>query len=462
MKNNIENNENNEINEESKLMIKNKDMKKYENIKEKLYNIKLNQKAINYIILVTFIFILLFFIINKYKKKIKTSINEIHQLLQNKNSYSIVNNTLIKELNDYIQLCKNGTLINGIQKSSKNPKITALIPVYNAEKKIKATIRSIQNQIMSDIEILLVDDCSKDNSIQIIEQLQNEDPRIKVLKSKRNRGTLYTRSIGALNSKGKYIMSIDNDDLFIYNIFNICYEEAEINNLDIVEFSGYNTYYLYLLPNSSSSYPLTTPYYLQFKKDDLIIRQPELSTFMYQRQNNTDNYTLIDGLIWGKCINSDVYRKALDLIGDMIYGEKIIWSEDRIINFAIFRVASSFKFINKDGIIHYVAQSTTGHKMMNEQKNKIFHDEFINVMFIFNLTKDTEDAKFAAIEFKNAWQKYFFGLNEENKNFAMSMYNDILNNTYISSNIKEELKIIVKGTLNKEKEIFRYYHNIFE
>lgn len=452
----------NKNNEECKLMLKNKDKEKYESRKEKPYNIIFNNKTIYYIIIVTFSFILLFFIINKYIKQIKASLNElfdVHLLLQNKNNYLILNNTLIKELNNYIQLCKNGTLLNGIQKSSKNIKITALIPVYNAENTIKTTIRSIQNQNMPDIEILLVDDCSNDKSIQIIEQLQNEDPRIKVLKSKKNRGTLYTRSIGALNSKGKYIITIDNDDLFIYNIFNICYEEAEINNLDIVEFSGYNTYDMYLLINSSSSYPLVTPQYLKFKKDGLIVTQPELSTFMYQKQNETDNYTLIDGLIWGKCINTNIYRKALDLIGEIIYEEKIIWCEDRIVNFAIFRIASSFKFINKDGIIHYVGQSTTGYKMIYEKINKIFHDEFINVMSVFNITKNTEDSIFAVVEFKNAWQKYSYGLNEENKNFALNLYNDIINCKTISANIKEELAIIVKKTLIREKELFRYYHN---
>jgi glycosyltransferase involved in cell wall biosynthesis len=149
-------------------------------------------------------------------------------------------------------MCKNDILINTIKKSSQNPKITVIIPVYNAAKTIKATIKSIQNQNMSDIEIILIDDCSEDNSIIIIQELQTEDSRIKLLKSKKNKGTLYTRSIGALNSKGKYIMTINNDDLFINNIFHSVYEEAELNNLDILEFSYYNAYNIDLSPQNSS------------------------------------------------------------------------------------------------------------------------------------------------------------------------------------------------------------------
>lgn len=454
-------NKNNEDRDEI-IILKNEEDSKYKNLKEKLQN-KTNQKKFTFIIIFTLLFISLFYLLNNFKQDMQISLNDFFELefTHQKNSF-IINDTLIKELNDFMKLCKNGTLMNGIQKSSPEPKITIVVPVYNAAKTIKMTIRSIQNQNMSDIEIIIIDDFSQDGSLRIIERLQNEDSRIKLLKNKHNRGTLYTRSIGTLNAKGKYIMPIDNDDLFIKNIFNICYEEAELNSIDIIEFSGYNTYYNYILPNSTSNMTINIPLYLQFKEDGLIVRQPELSTFMYQKQKNSDNYTLIDGLIWGKCIKSSVYKKALDLVGDIIYNKKIIWSEDRIINFFLLRVAYSFKFIKKDGIIHFVAKSTTGHKFMNEKKNSMFQQEFLYVTIVYNITKNTEEAVFSAVEFKNAWSLYFFGLNEENKKLALSVYNNIVACTNISANLREELSIIVKNTLSKENEIFRYYHQIFE
>ena len=60
---------------------------------------------------------------------------------------------------------------------------------------------------MLNIEIIIVDDCSMDNTINIINSLQKEDFRIKLIKNKVNRGTLFSRSIGALNSKGKYYVN---------------------------------------------------------------------------------------------------------------------------------------------------------------------------------------------------------------------------------------------------------------
>ena len=257
-------NENNE-NKDEIIMLKNEDNSKFKNLTEKSQN-KVNKKKFTFIILFTLLFIPIFYLLNYFKQEMQISLNDFFELqfTHQKNSF-IINDTLIKDLNDFMKLCKNGTLINGIQKSSQKPKITVVVPVYNAEKTIKMTIRSIQNQNMSDIEIIIIDDFSQDGSLRIIERLQNEDSRIKLLKNKHNRGALYTRSIGTLNAKGKYIMPIDNDDLFIKNIFNICYEEAELNNIDIIEFSGYNTYYNYILPNSTSNMTLNIPLYLQIK-----------------------------------------------------------------------------------------------------------------------------------------------------------------------------------------------------
>ena len=129
---------------------------------------------------------------------------------------------ILKKANEYIILCENGTLKKDIKLPDTNPKITALTASYNSEKTIKAAIRSIQNQKMDEIEILIVDDASTDKSLAIIEDLQKEDKRIRIIKNKENFGPLFSKSIGALSAKGKYIMQLDSDDLFINeNIFNI-------------------------------------------------------------------------------------------------------------------------------------------------------------------------------------------------------------------------------------------------
>ena len=98
---------------------------------------------------------------------------------------------------------------------ASNPKVSVVIPVYNKQNYIKHTIRSIQNQNMLDIDIVIVNDFSSDNTSKIIEELKKEDKRIRVINNKKNMGTLYTRCIGTLAAKGRYIFPLDGDDMFL-------------------------------------------------------------------------------------------------------------------------------------------------------------------------------------------------------------------------------------------------------
>ena len=87
---------------------------------------------------------------------------------------------------------------------------------------------------MLDIEIILINDASTDNTVKIIEELQKEDYRIEIINNERNMGILYSRCIGALNAKGKYITPLDHDDFFFDDdVLEVIYEEAERTNFDI-------------------------------------------------------------------------------------------------------------------------------------------------------------------------------------------------------------------------------------
>ena len=73
----------------------------------------------------------------------------------------------------------------------------------------------------------------------MVEKLKNEDPRIKIIINKKNMGILYSRSIGALLSKGNYIFPLDNDDMFLdIDVFKTISNIANESNIDIVEFKG--------------------------------------------------------------------------------------------------------------------------------------------------------------------------------------------------------------------------------
>ena len=373
------------------------------------------------------IFFVIFITTNYYRYLLYISINK-------ENKYNNKNiNDIYEKINNYIDICKKKPIIKYTDYNPLKPKISVIIPVFNSNLSIITTLRSIQNQNMTDFEILLIDDFSSDNSIEIIENIQKKDPRIKLIKNQEQKGTLYSRSIGALNSKGEFIMSLDHDDLFTENILYICYKEVNNNNLDIVEFSA-------LCLNESPFFKYNTtpsiPYFSQFKKDGLIVKQPELSKFIYKKIGNK-KYLLIDALIWGKCIKTIIYKKALDFLGEEIYKQNICWSEDRIVNFALFQFAESFKFINHYGIIHRRFSFSVGNYWAIEKKEKIFDNEFINVLTKFKITFKSRNSYIAYFELKNLWEAYSHFLNKEKKN---NLKNIVLNYPYISKKDRKKLK----------------------
>lgn len=90
--------------------------------------------------------------------------------------------------------------------------VSIIIPVYNASHFLEETINSIQEQTYSNWEAIFIDDCSSDNSYDIIKQYQKNDKRIKVIKNKINNGVAISRNNGIDYAKGEYLCFLDADD----------------------------------------------------------------------------------------------------------------------------------------------------------------------------------------------------------------------------------------------------------
>ena len=177
--------------------------------------------------------------------------------------------------------------------------------------------------------------------------MQKEDNRIKIINNAKNMGVLFSRSIGVLESKGKYIFTLDNDDMFFdTDIFDI-YHQAEDENFDIIAFSAIDMFDYHSNDKMRENI-------FHKKKDNLILLQPELSKFPL---NN--NIFLNDPHIWGKCIKADLYKKAINSLGKDRYSVYNCWNEDLTIFFIICHFAKNYKFIRKFGVFHYVNMKTS-------------------------------------------------------------------------------------------------------
>ena len=100
-------------------------------------------------------------------------------------------------------------------KESKQPLVSIVVPVYNAARFMDDTIQTVQNQTYQNWELLLVDDCSSDDSVLIIQKYLKKDKRIKFFMLSENSGAAIARNTGIDNAKGRYLAFLDADDLWV-------------------------------------------------------------------------------------------------------------------------------------------------------------------------------------------------------------------------------------------------------
>lgn len=114
------------------------------------------------------------------------------------------------------------------------PKVSVIVPVYNTEKYIEKCLNSLVNQTLEDIEIIVVNDGSTDNSENVIKKYTEKYENIKYLK-KQNGGLSSSRNYGLEYATGTYIGFVDSDDYVDTTMYEKLYEKAISTNSDIVE-----------------------------------------------------------------------------------------------------------------------------------------------------------------------------------------------------------------------------------
>jgi len=118
-----------------------------------------------------------------------------------------------------------------------NPKVSVIIPVYNTGKYLESSVSSIQEQTLQDIEIIIIDDGSTDDSPTILKKLSESDARIRLFVQS-NQGQSAARNLGLDNAQGDYIYFMDSDDILELNALSSCYEKCHSQNLDVVIFDA--------------------------------------------------------------------------------------------------------------------------------------------------------------------------------------------------------------------------------
>lgn len=281
-------------------------------------------------------------------------------------------------------------------------KVSIIVPVYNSEKYISKCLDSIINQTYKNIEIIVINDGSKDNSIDILKEYERKYSNI-ILIDKKNEGVSKTRNLGIKKSTGDYIMFIDNDDFI---------------DKDYVET------------------------YMKNEEYDIVIGS-------YKRVNNEDKilfkYNLDENSLWTKYVVLAPWAK--------LYKKEFITKNK--IEFVDFKIGEDVYF----NLLCY--SKTNNIKIINDFKyNWFYNNESVSNTSQRGLNKDVDitillDKVINIIDMNNKYNKYFIeryiywyllfsGKNASKKEFVdeYNKYIDYLNKNDIKNNVRS---LFLKG-----------------
>ena len=228
------------------------------------------------------------------------------------------------------------------------PKVSIVIPVYNEAKYLKNVIKSIQLQSLKELEILIVDDKSTDNSVKKILKFQKEDPRIRLIQNKKNRGILYNRIYGGLQARGEYVTFIDADDLYANpQILQLSYKECVKNKLDILEFDYFGGRYDHKKKEFLDVFLFSNQGKDLYNK---VYYQPEIKESFFYSNTKQD---IIAGIVYNKLYSHKEIEKMADYIGEEFWNQHFIYMEDFIMCFSVARTAESFMLLGYGGVYHW-------------------------------------------------------------------------------------------------------------
>ena len=118
--------------------------------------------------------------------------------------------------------------------SKNNISISIIIPIYNCSQYLEKCLTSVVNQTLKDIQIICINDGSKDNSLEILNEFCTKDQRIEIINLNENKGQSFARNLGLDIAKGDFIGFVDADDFVDLDYYEKLYNEAVKNNCEIV------------------------------------------------------------------------------------------------------------------------------------------------------------------------------------------------------------------------------------
>ena len=395
-----------------------------------------------------FLLILLFNIILDIKNS-ETKKN-CRFLLQKIKKYERQINITENIIKDFRNINSNNLLINNNSKIKINsfPDITVVLIIFNQAHCLHKALRSIQNQSLKNIEIIIVEDCSIDNSFDLIKNYQKEDSRIILLKHEINQGKIKSRSDGIKIAKGKYITVLDGDDAFIHkDILLHSFIIATLGDLDVVEFK-IMIYKNHKFIKWHNRYPINT---------NDIIYQPELRTKFFLLKEDYRIRTIQNANICSKIIKNKVFKRVINNIGTKYTEDYILNREDTIMAVSLFQIAKSYYYMKENG--YYYSKDDKKRLLNKKRESKPIRnvirgmDHFKFLQFLIEKTKNNKIERqmiFHQMMHINHYYNFYKNVNHDFK-MVYNILDTMIKSRFLSINQKKECLFIKNRLMEKEK-----------
>jgi glycosyltransferase involved in cell wall biosynthesis len=315
-----------------------------------------------------------------------------------------------------------------------NDLISVIVPIYNVEQYLSQCINSIINQTYSNIEIILLDDGSTDNSLNIIKEYASQDKRIKYY-SRENKGLLYTRIDGVEKARGKYITFVDSDDWLELNAIEILYHKIIKYKADMLKSS-----YKIVDGNKKTN--------VYRKDEDTIYNGKEIKNMYIDMIN-----TYIFNPVWSQLIKTEIIKKY---IKNSDYS--ISMGEDVEINMQLLDKYKTI-VVTSDILYNYRYNPNSISKKASFEKTKDRIKDLLKTYYNFSefIYKNCEDL------YNKSLEKSIYVINDNLMclaNIDNLKYNETV--IYIKSVINQDfIKKIIENTDYKKIKTKRYIEKLF-
>ena len=315
-------------------------------------------------------------------------------------------------------------------------KISIVVPVYNAEKTLKECLDSLINQTYKNLEIILINDGSKDHSLKICKKYQEKDKRI-ILIDNKNHGVSYTRNVGIEKSTGDFIMFVDSDDYIDINMIKEMLNYQKTNNADLVQ--------------CNLLYFDSTRKYIPYSNMNTV--EINNLTDITNSLISINYLNCVNKGIFGpvRCIGGKIYRTSIIKNNNIKFDNKIYIFEDGIFNLKYYKYANKINLINKPYYKYRQSETSTSYRY-NKDQLKQYDLIFDNLKEYKELKEYQYSYYLNAFELLSAYIKREYKFKSRNYKSFKKIVKSVINKEIY----KETIKIVKYNKLSKKEKLKLY------